>query len=120
MKKRVYAQCEVSGESSLTHIMGCQCDDVLAGEEQTYLEEERNRILARVDDLKHRVCELERQLQETKQEVDTHIHTLTHTVTLAEAPYTHTSALILSSFHLSVIVFESLLFSHWSFQFLSV
>lgn len=54
--------------------MGCQCDDALAGEEQTYLEEERNRILARVDDLKHRVSELERQLQETKQEVDTHTH----------------------------------------------
>lgn len=60
----------------LTHIiMGCQCDDVPAGEEPTRLEEERNRILARVDDLKHRVGELERQLQETKQEVDTHRQT---------------------------------------------
>lgn len=36
------------------------------------MEEERNRILARVDDLKHRVSELEQQLQETKQEVNTH------------------------------------------------
>lgn len=36
-----------------------------------YLEEERNRMLARVDDLKHRVSELEQQLQETKQEVNT-------------------------------------------------
>lgn len=34
-----------------------------------YLEEERSRILARVDDLKQRVGELEKQLQETKQEV---------------------------------------------------
>uniref|UniRef100_A0AAQ5ZP77 PH domain-containing protein n=1 Tax=Amphiprion ocellaris TaxID=80972 RepID=A0AAQ5ZP77_AMPOC len=40
------------------------------GQEQAYLEEERNRILARVDDLKHRVSELEQQLQETKQEVE--------------------------------------------------
>uniref|UniRef100_A0AAQ5XS34 PH domain-containing protein n=1 Tax=Amphiprion ocellaris TaxID=80972 RepID=A0AAQ5XS34_AMPOC len=39
-------------------------------QEQAYLEEERNRILARVDDLKHRVSELEQQLQETKQEVE--------------------------------------------------
>lgn len=54
-----------------------QCDEALAGEEQAYLEEERNRILARVDDLKHRVSELERQLQETKQEVR-HTHKQTH------------------------------------------
>lgn len=49
---------------------------MLAGEEQAYLEEERNRILARVDDLKHIVSELERQLQETKQEVNTLADTL--------------------------------------------
>lgn len=52
-----------------------QCEEVLAGEEQAYLEEERSRIMARVDDMKHRVSELERQLQETKQEVNTHTHT---------------------------------------------
>lgn len=49
-----------------------QCEELLAGQEQVYLEEERTRILARVDDLKHRVTELEQQLQETKQEVNTH------------------------------------------------
>lgn len=42
---------------------------MLAGEEKVYLEEERSRIIARVDDLKRRVGELERQLQETRQEV---------------------------------------------------
>uniref|UniRef100_A0A8C2XB43 Pleckstrin homology like domain family B member 1 n=1 Tax=Cyclopterus lumpus TaxID=8103 RepID=A0A8C2XB43_CYCLU len=47
-----------------------QCEELLAGQEQVYLEEERSRILARVDDLKHRVSELELQLQETKQEVE--------------------------------------------------
>lgn len=55
----------------------------MAGQEQVCLEEERSRILARVDDLKHRVTELEQQLQETKQEVSVHTHTLhyihTHT-----------------------------------------
>uniref|UniRef100_A0A8C8A5U5 Pleckstrin homology-like domain family B member 1 n=1 Tax=Oryzias sinensis TaxID=183150 RepID=A0A8C8A5U5_9TELE len=35
-----------------------------------YLEEERSKILARVDGLKHKVSELEQQLQETKQEVE--------------------------------------------------
>lgn len=55
-----------------------QCEDVLAGEEQAYLEEERSRIVARVDDMKHRVSELERQLQETKQEVNTHTPAHTH------------------------------------------
>ncbi|XP_078786617.1 pleckstrin homology-like domain family B member 1 isoform X13 [Oryzias latipes] len=39
-------------------------------EEQAYLEEERSKILARVDGLKHKVSELEQQLQETKQEVE--------------------------------------------------
>ena len=37
--------------------------------EQVYLEEERGRVLARVDELKHRVTELEQQLQESRQEV---------------------------------------------------
>uniref|UniRef100_A0A671YIY3 Pleckstrin homology-like domain family B member 1 n=1 Tax=Sparus aurata TaxID=8175 RepID=A0A671YIY3_SPAAU len=43
---------------------------LFAGQEQVYLEEERSRVLARVDDLKHRVSELEQQLQETKQEAE--------------------------------------------------
>ncbi|XP_075887627.1 pleckstrin homology-like domain family B member 1 isoform X4 [Nelusetta ayraudi] len=63
----VEAQREECSSTESTHQ---ECDDVLAGEEQAYLEEERNRILARVDDLKHRVSELERQLQETRQEVE--------------------------------------------------
>lgn len=42
---------------------------MLTSEEKVYLEEERSRIIVRVDDLKHRVGELERQLQETRQEV---------------------------------------------------
>lgn len=42
---------------------------MLTSEEKLYLEEERSRIIVRVDDLKRRVSELERQLQETRQEV---------------------------------------------------
>ncbi|XP_053187966.1 pleckstrin homology-like domain family B member 1 [Scomber japonicus] len=53
-------------ESSSTESTHQECEE----QEQIYLEEERNRILARVDDLKHRVSELEQQLQETKQEVE--------------------------------------------------
>ncbi|XP_036974812.1 pleckstrin homology-like domain family B member 1 isoform X9 [Acanthopagrus latus] len=57
-------------ESSSTESTHQECEEVLAGQEQVYLEEERSRVLARVDDLKHRVSELERQLQETKQEAE--------------------------------------------------
>ncbi|KAK5858372.1 hypothetical protein PBY51_002517 [Eleginops maclovinus] len=57
-------------ESSSTESTHQECEDLLAGQEHVYLEEERSRILARVDDLKHRVSELELQLQETKQEVE--------------------------------------------------
>ncbi|XP_062289172.1 pleckstrin homology-like domain family B member 1 [Scomber scombrus] len=53
-------------ESSSTESTHQECEE----QEQIYMEEERNRILARVDDLKHRVSELEQQLQETKQEVE--------------------------------------------------
>jgi len=35
-----------------------------------YLEEERVRVLAKVDELKGRITELEQQLQESKQEVN--------------------------------------------------
>lgn len=51
-----------------------KCEELLAGQEQVQLEEDRSRILARVDDLKHRVSELEQQLQETKQEVRQHVY----------------------------------------------
>ncbi|XP_019133627.2 pleckstrin homology-like domain family B member 1 isoform X4 [Larimichthys crocea] len=57
-------------ESSSTESTHQECEELLAGQEQVYLEEERSRILARVDDLKQRVGELEKQLQETKQEVE--------------------------------------------------
>ncbi|XP_030602714.1 pleckstrin homology-like domain family B member 1 isoform X2 [Archocentrus centrarchus] len=57
-------------ESSSTESTHQECEELLAGQQQMYLEEERNRILARVDDLKHRVSELEQQLQETKHEVE--------------------------------------------------
>ncbi|XP_078122176.1 pleckstrin homology-like domain family B member 1 isoform X2 [Sander vitreus] len=57
-------QREESSSTESTH------QELLAGQEQVYLEEERSRILARVDDLKYRVSELELQLQETKQEVE--------------------------------------------------
>ncbi|XP_051255799.1 pleckstrin homology-like domain family B member 1 isoform X3 [Dicentrarchus labrax] len=57
-------------ESSSTESTHQECEELLTSQEQVYLEEERNRILARVDDLKHRVTELEQQLQETKQEVE--------------------------------------------------
>lgn len=38
-------------------------------QELAYLEDERLRVLARVDELKARVTELEQQLQESRQEV---------------------------------------------------
>ncbi|XP_034540264.1 pleckstrin homology-like domain family B member 1 isoform X2 [Notolabrus celidotus] len=57
-------------ESSSTESTHQECEEIFAGQEQAYLEEERNRILARVDDIKQRVSELEQQLQETKQEVE--------------------------------------------------
>uniref|UniRef100_UPI0037E8551D pleckstrin homology-like domain family B member 1 isoform X1 n=1 Tax=Semicossyphus pulcher TaxID=241346 RepID=UPI0037E8551D len=57
-------------ESSSTESTHQECEELLVGQEQVYLEEERNRVLARVDDLKQRVSELEQQLQETKQEVE--------------------------------------------------
>ncbi|XP_039682301.1 pleckstrin homology-like domain family B member 1 isoform X9 [Perca fluviatilis] len=58
-------QREESSSTESTHQ-----EELLAGQEQVYLEEERSRILARVDDMKYRVSELELQLQETKQEVE--------------------------------------------------
>ncbi|XP_074527740.1 pleckstrin homology-like domain family B member 1 isoform X6 [Halichoeres trimaculatus] len=57
-------------ESSSTESTHQECEELFAGQEQVYLEEERNRILAQVDDLKQRVSDLEQQLQETKQEVE--------------------------------------------------
>ncbi|KAM4545745.1 pleckstrin homology-like domain family B member 1 isoform 7-T8 [Odontesthes bonariensis] len=57
-------------ESSSTESTHQECEELLGGQEQGHLEEERGRILARVDDLKHRVGELEQQLQETKREVE--------------------------------------------------
>lgn len=57
-------------ESSSTESTHQECADLLAGEERKYLEEERSRILTRVDELKQKVSELEQQLQETKHEVE--------------------------------------------------
>ncbi|XP_041656559.1 pleckstrin homology-like domain family B member 1 isoform X2 [Cheilinus undulatus] len=57
-------------ESSSTESTHQECEELLAGQDPAYLEEERSRILARVDDLKQRVSDLEQQLQETKQEVE--------------------------------------------------
>ncbi|XP_053297843.1 pleckstrin homology-like domain family B member 1 isoform X2 [Pleuronectes platessa] len=57
-------------ESSSTESTHQECDELMAAQEPVYVEEERSRILFRVDDLKHRVSELEQQLQETKQEAE--------------------------------------------------
>ncbi|XP_067347610.1 pleckstrin homology-like domain family B member 1 isoform X3 [Channa argus] len=57
-------------ESSSTESTHQECEELLAGHMEGCLEQERNRILSRVDDLKHRVGELEHQLQETKHEVE--------------------------------------------------
>ncbi|KAM4726688.1 LOW QUALITY PROTEIN: pleckstrin homology-like domain family B member 1 [Anableps anableps] len=57
-------------ESSSTESTHQECEELFAGQEQVYLEEERKRVLVRVDDLKYRVGELEQQLQETKQEAE--------------------------------------------------
>lgn len=43
-------------------------------QELAYLEDERVRVLARVDELKARVTELEQQLQESRQEVGKNNH----------------------------------------------
>ncbi|XP_067264471.1 pleckstrin homology-like domain family B member 1 isoform X10 [Chanodichthys erythropterus] len=43
---------------------------VLGQQERTYLEEERLRVLARVDELKTRVTDLEQQIQESRQEAE--------------------------------------------------
>lgn len=45
-------------------------------QEQGYLVEERVRILARVEELKARVTELEQQLQDSRQEVRLPLHLL--------------------------------------------
>lgn len=42
---------------------------VLGQQERAYLEEERLRVMARVDELKTRVTDLEQQIQESRQEV---------------------------------------------------
>ncbi|XP_056140935.1 pleckstrin homology-like domain family B member 1 isoform X2 [Lampris incognitus] len=64
-------------ESSSTESTHQECDYLLShvlpragSQEQVYLEEERSRVLASVDDLKNRVSELEQQLQETRQEME--------------------------------------------------
>ncbi|KAM9782117.1 pleckstrin homology-like domain family B member 1 isoform X3 [Syngnathus typhle] len=61
------AQAEESSSTESTHQ---ECEEVPASQEQIYLEEERSKMLAKVDDLRHRVNELEHQLKETKQEVE--------------------------------------------------
>ncbi|XP_077402504.1 pleckstrin homology-like domain family B member 1 isoform X10 [Vanacampus margaritifer] len=61
------AQAEESSSTESTHQ---ECEEVAAGQEHIYLEEERSKMLARVDDLRQRVSELEQQLKETKQEVE--------------------------------------------------
>ncbi|XP_077448459.1 pleckstrin homology-like domain family B member 1 isoform X6 [Stigmatopora argus] len=57
-------------ESSSTESTQQECEEFSAGQEQIYLEEERSKMLDRVDHLRHRVSELEQQLKETKQEVE--------------------------------------------------
>ncbi|XP_055004555.1 pleckstrin homology-like domain family B member 1 [Boleophthalmus pectinirostris] len=57
-------------ESSSTESTHQECAELLAGQEKKYLEDERSRILARVDELKQKVSELELQLTETKHEVE--------------------------------------------------
>ncbi|XP_072302410.1 pleckstrin homology-like domain family B member 1 isoform X10 [Eucyclogobius newberryi] len=57
-------------ESSSTESTHQECAELLAGQEKKYLENERSRILARVDELKLIVSELEQQLTETKHEVE--------------------------------------------------
>lgn len=45
----------------------------LGRQELSFLEEEQIQVLARIDDLKNRLMELEQQLQESKQEVQSEI-----------------------------------------------
>lgn len=55
--------------------------------------------MARVDDLKHRVSELEQQLQETKQEVNTHTHTQ------ADTPHLYALSIFTSRYLRSLAAF---------------
>ncbi|KAJ7996183.1 hypothetical protein DPEC_G00234410 [Dallia pectoralis] len=64
-------------ESSSTESTHQELDDssaitvgVSGRQEKQYLEEERTRVLSRVDEMKHRVSELEQQLQESRQEAE--------------------------------------------------
>ncbi|XP_028323116.1 pleckstrin homology-like domain family B member 1 isoform X11 [Gouania willdenowi] len=57
-------------ESSSTESTHQECEELLTVHKQAYAEDDRNQIMVRVDDLKHRVSDLEQQLQETKQEVE--------------------------------------------------
>ncbi|CAL1573623.1 unnamed protein product [Knipowitschia caucasica] len=57
-------------ESSSTESTHQECAELLASKEKKNLEEERSRILSRVDELKQKVSELEQQLTETKHEVE--------------------------------------------------
>uniref|UniRef100_A0A671YI89 Pleckstrin homology-like domain family B member 1 n=1 Tax=Sparus aurata TaxID=8175 RepID=A0A671YI89_SPAAU len=86
-------------ESSSTESTHQECEELFAGQEQVYLEEERSRVLARVDDLKHRVSELEQQLQETKQEVNTHTHTQ------ADTPHLYALSIFTSRYLRSLAAF---------------
>ncbi|XP_077596338.1 pleckstrin homology-like domain family B member 1 isoform X4 [Stigmatopora nigra] len=57
-------------ESSSTESTQQECEEYSTGQDHIYLEEERSKMLDRVDHLRHRVSELEQQLKETKQEVE--------------------------------------------------
>uniref|UniRef100_A0A669AUV3 Pleckstrin homology-like domain family B member 1 n=1 Tax=Oreochromis niloticus TaxID=8128 RepID=A0A669AUV3_ORENI len=89
-------------ESSSTESTHQECEELLAGQEEIYLEEERNRILARVDDLKHRVSELEQQLQETKHEVTEALYTLLQAERRAEQEQVEAENEIISQLQLKL------------------
>uniref|UniRef100_I3JD45 Pleckstrin homology-like domain family B member 1 n=1 Tax=Oreochromis niloticus TaxID=8128 RepID=I3JD45_ORENI len=91
-------QREESSSTESTH----QEVKYTSGQEEIYLEEERNRILARVDDLKHRVSELEQQLQETKHEVTEALYTLLQAERRAEQEQVEAENEIISQLQLKL------------------
>ncbi|XP_054611876.1 pleckstrin homology-like domain family B member 1 isoform X2 [Dunckerocampus dactyliophorus] len=88
-------------ESSSTESTHQECEEVSAVPEQVHLEEERSKILARVDDLRHRVSELEQQLKETKQEVEME-QALLHAERQAEQEQVEAERELIAQLHLKL------------------
>nr|XP_057944086.1 pleckstrin homology-like domain family B member 1 isoform X2 [Doryrhamphus excisus] len=88
-------------ESSSTESTHQECEEVSAVPQKMHLEEERSKILARVDDLRNRVSELEQQLKETKQEVEME-QALLHAERQAEQEQVEAERELIAQLHLKL------------------